>query len=249
MGGEYLDKKRKRTAVLEAAADAVEPESVEPEAVAQQPQATIHMACPAPAEHAHLPVLPEHQRNVSTRWTEEEEGLLVRLVQDEEYRVEVLGTRKVDWELIGRHLGRLNSHRTAARNKYWALDAGTMGEPQPAAGRTRNRSFSFAAMAISALQQMPDREGTFPEICKIIEVNPAFQSHLDWSTSPGTLHRSRWHNALSSASSASHRFFYNTGTKRNRFIVWRLIDTETALDYARKKETKQSVPYLGQNHR
>ncbi|KAK9824205.1 hypothetical protein WJX72_008528 [[Myrmecia] bisecta] len=148
------------------------------------------MARPTPAEHAHLPVLPEHQRNLSTPWTEEEEGLLVRLVQDEEYRVEVLGTRKVDWELIGRHLGRLNTYRTAARNKYWTLEA---GEPRQAAGRqTRGRSFSFAALAISALQQMPDREGTAPEMREIIEVNPAFKSHLDWSTVPGTLHRPRW---------------------------------------------------------
>lgn len=75
------------------------------------------------------PIVPEEAISpYKNWWDEEQEHQLLRLVKDEDYRKELLGTECLDWGRVASHFGRTES---ALRKKVWLLTTRPPGAKPP----------------------------------------------------------------------------------------------------------------------
>jgi len=66
------------------------------------------------------------------RWTDDEDGLLVRLVLDDDHRAAVCGARALRWDLVAGALARWSPDGHTARQRYSQLEHWHGARPLPA---------------------------------------------------------------------------------------------------------------------
>ncbi|KAK9810235.1 hypothetical protein WJX72_007059 [[Myrmecia] bisecta] len=87
----------------------------------------------------------------------------------------------------------------------------------------------FKMMVMTALEQLPGREGTLNQIRDIIASTAAYKSELDWTVQKGRRASPMWHKGCDRALGSHPELFEPAGkraTKRGHLNLWKLRDVE-----------------------
>ncbi|KAL6782100.1 hypothetical protein ACKKBF_B10655 [Auxenochlorella protothecoides x Auxenochlorella symbiontica] len=185
--------------------------------------------------------------NDGKKWSPEEVGELLRLVEDGAYRKEVMGMEKVDWRILGQRFGR--SYESVSYKYSYVKNTGRL-ETKTKHAKAKHET-SYKEMAVWALQQLPGSDGTSGQICKCIMTNPQYIPQLDTAIVSGKKTLQRWKHGVRSALNAFN-MFVKTGSVREGEVVWRLDGAALAAEKeanAEKAARQRNKPLSGAQRR
>ncbi|KAK9810131.1 hypothetical protein WJX72_005282 [[Myrmecia] bisecta] len=219
---------------------------------------TQHEAGASPPEPGAAQPAGGPTRNLGQKWTEEEEGELVRLVVDDDHRERMLGEGIAhnDWPALAVHFGRVREGRcpgNGVRHKYWTLEHGDAGDGAEG-GKTRRRHYTktpYKLLIVTALERLPGQVGTVKEILDTIAATPAYKSDLDWSVHKGSKTYPKWHVNCSRQLGRHPKLFERAGQrkrKRGAMPLWKLRQEKLVEQRKHKLSTKTAMPFLGKKH-
>ncbi|KAL4443426.1 hypothetical protein ABPG75_011163 [Micractinium tetrahymenae] len=163
-------------------------------------------------------------------WSDDEALELMKLVGDPLYRSQVLhlGDTATDaemWEMLAVHFGcSVQTVKRKHRHAQEALNNGTLGAEKGKRQHHRKKT-PYRWMIVHALGELPNYQGTAPEIFERIEANERFVLELDQRIMPGTKHVPRWKIQVRKVLSGD-KVFEHTGMKQKHETVWRLNQHE-----------------------
>ncbi|KDD71410.1 hypothetical protein H632_c5090p0, partial [Helicosporidium sp. ATCC 50920] len=185
--------------------------------------------------------------NDGKKWSAEEVVELLRLGEDPAYLKERLDLDKVDWRQLGAHFGR--SYESVSYKFSYVKNTGRT-EAKTKHAKAKHET-SYKEMAVWALQQLPNADGTSGQICSVIVTNLAFSPQLDTAIVSGKKTLQRWKHGVRSALNA-FAMFRKTGAMRDGEVVWRLdhdaLSQEQAMQ-AERAARQRNKPLSGAQRR
>ncbi|KAK9810027.1 hypothetical protein WJX72_003594 [[Myrmecia] bisecta] len=156
-----------------------------------------------------------------------------------------------NWAAIARHIGRFTVRKngqqgTLASTKYWQLQNGLFGDAERRPQHIV--TIPFKMMVITALEQLPGREGTVKQIRDSIASTPAYKSELDWTVRKGRRASPMWHDSCDKALRRHPELFEQSSSrvpKHGCLNMWKLQDTELVDKVKAKVIRRKATPYLG----
>lgn len=155
--------------------------------------------------------------NLGKAWSQEDITTLAKLATDREYLREAIpqhpASQDLDWELIGKHLGRYSKGGGAVQGQY-RLVMRTMKE----ARHEGRKGANYVDLVKDALSKLPGRRGTVFDIQKLLKRDHS--SYLDkYRSKDGAL---RWKKAVGEVLRQEKLLFEGVDKSAGGKIVWRL---------------------------